>query len=291
MDKVKITLYSLIALLLVAAVTMGILWSSSEQEKKEMQELFSIEKEELESEYSTYATQYDELKMRITNDSLITKLEQEKLRTQQLLDELRQTKATDAAEITRLKKELNRVRAVMRGYILQIDSLNKLNTKLTNENLKVKQRYKEASQTISTLNEEKAALTQQVELASQLDAQGINMYPAKKSGKKLEKIKKAKKLVINFLIAKNITAQPGEKTIYVRITAPDGNVLTKDPSAVFTYENRELTYSLKKYIEYTGEDLPLKLYWDVEEFLQAGKYLVHIFADGNMIGYNTFDIK
>ena len=88
MDKVKITLYSLIALLLVAAVTMGILWSSSEQEKKEMQELFSIEKEELESEYSTYATQYDELKMRITNDSLITKLEQEKLRTQQLLDEL-----------------------------------------------------------------------------------------------------------------------------------------------------------------------------------------------------------
>lgn len=291
MDKVKITLYSLIALLLVAAVTMGILWSSSEQEKKEMQELFSIEKEELESEYSTYATQYDELKMRITNDSLITKLEQEKLRTQQLLDELRQTKATDAAEITRLKKELNRVRAVMRGYILQIDSLNKLNTKLTNENRKVKQRYKEASQTISTLNEEKAALTQQVELASQLDAQGINMYPAKKSGKKLEKIKKAKKLVINFLIAKNITAQPGEKTIYVRITAPDGNVLTKDPSAVFTYENRELTYSLKKYIEYTGEDLPLKLYWDVEEFLQAGRYLVHIFADGNMIGYNTFDIK
>lgn len=291
MDKVKITLYSLIALLLVAAVTMGILWSSSEQEKKEMQELFSIEKEELESEYSTYATQYDELKMRITNDSLITKLEQEKLRTQQLLDELRQTKATDAAEITRLKKELNRVRAVMRGYILQIDSLNQLNTKLTNENRKVKQRYKEASQTISTLNEEKAALTQQVELASQLDAQGINMYPAKKSGKKLEKIKKAKKLVINFLIAKNITAQPGEKTIYVRITAPDGNVLTKDPSAVFTYENRELTYSLKKYIEYTGEDLPLKLYWDVEEFLQAGRYLVHIFADGNMIGYNTFDIK
>lgn len=291
MDKVKITLYSLIALLLVAAVTMGILWSSSEQEKKEMQELFSIEKEELESEYSTYATQYDELKMRITNDSLITKLEQEKLRTQQLLDELRQTKATDAAEITRLKKELNRVRAVMRGYILQIDSLNQLNTKLTDENRKVKQRYKEASQTISTLNEEKAALTQQVELASQLDAQGINMYPAKKSGKKLEKIKKAKKLVINFLIAKNITAQPGEKTIYVRITAPDGNVLTKDPSAVFTYENRELTYSLKKYIEYTGEDLPLKLYWDVEEFLQAGRYLVHIFADGNMIGYNTFDIK
>ena len=200
-------------------------------------------------------------------------------------------KATDAAEITRLKKELKTVRAVMRSYILQIDSLNQLNTKLANENRKVKERYKEASKTITTLSEEKEALTQQVELASQLDAQGINMYPAKKNGKRVDKIKKAKKFVIDFIIAKNITAPTGEKTIYVRITAPDGTVLTKDPSALFKYENRELDYSIKKYIEYAGEDLPITLYWDIEEFLQPGRYRVHIFADGNMIGYNDFNIE
>lgn len=291
MNKGKIALYAIIALLLIAAVTMGVLWSNSEKEKSEMQELFSIEKEELESEYSTFATQYDELKLRITNDSLLYKLEQEKMRTQQLLDELKQTKATDAAEITRLKKELKTVRAVMRSYILQIDSLNRINTELVKENRKVKERYKEASKTISTLNEEKEVLTQQVQLASQLDAQGINMYPAKKNGKKIDKIKKAKKLVIDFLIAKNITAPTGEKTIYVRITTPDGNILTKEQSAMFTYENRELNYSIKKYIEYTGEDLPITLYWDIEEFLQGGRYRVHIFADGNMIGYNDFDIE
>lgn len=291
MNKGKIALYAIIALLLIAAVTMGVLWSNSEKEKSEMQELFSIEKEELESEYSTFATQYDELKLRITNDSLLYKLEQEKMRTQQLLDELKQTKATDAAEITRLKKELKTVRAVMRSYILQIDSLNRINTELVKENRKVKERYKEASKTISTLNEEKEVLTQQVQLASQLDAQGIKMYPAKKNGKKIDKIKKAKKLVIDFLIAKNITAPTGEKTIYVRITTPDGNILTKEQSAMFTYENRELNYSIKKYIEYTGEDLPITLYWDIEEFLQGGRYRVHIFADGNMIGYNDFDIE
>ncbi len=291
MNKGKIALYAIIALLLIAAVTMGVLWSNSEKEKAEMQELFSIEKEELESEYSTFATQYDELKLRITNDSLLYKLEQEKMRTQQLLDELKQTKATDAAEITRLKKELKTVRAVMRSYILQIDSLNRINTELVKENRKVKERYKEASKTISTLNEEKEVLTQQVQLASQLDAQGIKMYPAKKNGKKIDKIKKAKKLVIDFLIAKNITAPTGEKTIYVRITTPDGNMLTKEQSAMFTYENRELNYSIKKYIEYTGEDLPITLYWDIEEFLQGGRYRVHIFADGNMIGYNDFDIE
>jgi hypothetical protein len=277
--------------LLAAAVTMGILWNNSQKKNTEMLELFAIEKEELESEYSTFATQYDELKIRITNDSLQQKLEEEKLRTQLLLEELKHTKATDAAEITRLKKELKTVRAVMRGYVLQIDSLNRINEKLTKENQKMSARYQQASKTISSLNEEKEALTQKVELASQLDAIGIEMYPAKSNGKEIKKIKKAKKFVINFVVAKNITAITGEKTIYIRITAPDGNTLAKNSSDTFKYENKEINYSIKKYVEYTGEELPITVYWDIEEFLQAGNYLVHIFADGNMIGYNSFELE
>lgn len=290
-NKLKIALYSIVGILLATVIALGILWSNSEKQNEEMQELFALEKEELESEYSTFATQYDELKVRITNDSLQQKLEQEKLRTQQLLEELKQTKATDAAEITRLKKELKTVRAVMRSYVMQIDSLNRINEKLTKENRRVTAKYKEASQTISTLNEEKEALSEKVELASQLDALGINMYAAKNNGKKVRKIKNAKKFVLDFTIAKNITATTGEKTIYVRITTPDGNTLTKNSSNVFAYEDREINYSIKKYIEYTGEEQAITLYWDIEEFLQAGKYIVHIFADGNMIGYNSFDIK
>ncbi|MBQ2878815.1 MAG: hypothetical protein IJE42_07800 [Bacteroidaceae bacterium] len=290
-NKLKIALYSIVGILLATVIALGILWSNSEKQNEEMQELFALEKEELESEYSTFATQYDELKVRITNDSLQQKLEQEKLRTQQLLEELKQTKATDAAEITRLKKELKTVRAVMRSYVMQIDSLNRINEKLTKENRRVTAKYKEASQTISTLNEEKEALSEKVELASQLDALGINMYAAKNNGKKVRKIKNAKKFVLDFTIAKNITASTGEKTIYVRITTPDGNTLTKNSGNVFAYEDREINYSIKKYIEYTGEEQAITLYWDIEEFLQAGKYIVHIFADGNMIGYNSFDIK
>ena len=152
-------------------------------------------------------------------------------------------------------------------------------------------RYQQASKTISSLNEEKEALTQKVELASQLDAIGIEMYPAKSNGKEIKKIKKAKKFVINFVVAKNITAITGEKTIYIRITAPDGNTLAKNSSDTFKYENKEINYSIKKYVEYTGEELPITVYWDIEEFLQAGNYLVHIFADGNMIGYNSFELE
>ena len=291
LDKQKITFIAVSATLLIAAIILGVMLMDSRKQNVEMQELFALEKDELENEYSSFATQYDELQIRITNDSLQDKLEQEKLKTQQLLEELRQTKATDAAEITRLKKELKTVRAVLKSYVVQIDSLNRLNEELQKENKRVKARYSEASRKIDKIEEEKENLTKKVSLASQLDAIGISFTPLKKNGKEAKKIKDAKKIAIGFTIAKNITTETGEKTIYVRILKPDEDVLAKNAGDLFTYENKELKYLIKKYIEYNGEEQQVNVYWDIEEFLQAGTYKVQIFADGNMIGSGSFNIK
>ncbi len=287
----KIVLYTVAGLLLVAAVVLGVLLAQSKQQNNQMQELFAIEKEELESEYQSFATQYDELKIRITNDSLQIKLEQEKLRTQQLLEELKQTKAEDAAEITRLKKELKTVRAVLRSYVMQIDSLNAINEDLKKENKRVNEKYRQASKQISELSSAKEELTEIVNLASQLDAMGIKMSPLRKSGKVTSKLKKAKQLEVSFTLTKNITAETGNKTIYARIMQPSQEVLTKSMSNTFTYENREIGYSMKKYIEYTGEEQAVTMYWDIEEFLQPGTYRLFLFADGVMIGSNSFEFE
>ena len=108
----------------------------------------------MENEYSTFATQYDELQIQINNDSLREKLESEKLKTQRLLEELRQVKTSDATEIMRLKKELKTVRAVLRSYVMQIDSLNKINAALMQENQEVKSKYTAATAQISNLSQE-----------------------------------------------------------------------------------------------------------------------------------------
>ncbi|MBQ8542087.1 MAG: hypothetical protein IJ436_01255 [Bacteroidaceae bacterium] len=289
--KQKIVLYTIAGILFIAAIVLGVLLAQSKKQNSEMQELFAIEKEELESEYSSFATQYDELKIRITNDSLQVKLEQEKLRTQQLLEELKQTKADDAAEITRLKKELKTVRAVLRSYVIQIDSLNAINENLKKENKRVSEKYRQASKQISELSSAKEELTEIVTLASQLDAMGIKMIPTRKSGKATNKLKKAKQLEISFTITKNITAATGNKTIYARIMQPSQELLTKSMGNTFTYENREIGYSIKKYIEYTGEEQAVTMYWDIEEFLQPGTYRLFLFADGVMIGSNSFEFE
>lgn len=288
MEKNK-KLIIIIATLVVVAVALCILTVTQYQQNQEMSELFAIEKEEMENEYSTFATQYDELQIQINNDSLREKLESEKLKTQRLLEELRQVKSSDAAEITRLKKELKTVRAVLRTYVIQIDSLNRLNEALTKENIEVKNKYNVATRQISNLTAEKKDLNEKVSLAAQLDATNITALPMNKRGKKARKVKDVKKIAISFTIVKNITAETGNKTIYIRITKPDNSVLTKG-NTTFPYEDKEIAYSIKKYIEYTGEEQSVTVYWDVEEFLPAGNYSIYVFADGNMIDQNSFEM-
>ena len=260
-------------------------------QNKEMGELFAIEKEEMENEYSTFATQYDELQIQISNDSLKEKLESEKIKTQRLLEELRQVKSTNAAEIMRLKKELKTVRAVLRSYVMQIDSLNKINAALTKENREVKSKYSAATKEINTLAEEKKTLHEKVNLAAQLDVTNIMVTPMNKRGRKTSKVKDVKKFAIKFTIVKNITATTGNKPLFIQIAKPDNEILFKNATDKFDYGNVKLNYSIKKYIEYTGEEQEVTVYWNVQEFLNAGNYRINVFADGNMIGESTFNLK
>lgn len=290
MDKNQ-KLMIIIALLIVIIGGVSFFAFRQVQENKEMTQLFAIEKEEMENEYTTFATQYDELQVQINNDSLREQLESEKLKTQRLLEEVRQVKSSNAAEITRLKKELKTVRAVLRSYVLQIDSLNRINEALTTENKEVKKKYNEATRQINTLAKETKNLSAKVSLAAQLDATNIGVSLKNKRGKTAKKAKDVKKIAVSFTIVKNITAKTGERTLYIRIAKPDNEVLSKNASDTFPYENRELEYSIKKYIEYTGEEQAVTVYWDVEEYLPGGTYQVYIFADGTMIGRQSFSMK
>lgn len=280
----------IVVILLLAGI--GYLYVSLDQQKEEnrvMQELAELDKKEMESEYQQFADQYSEMKTKINNDSIVAQLSAEQEKTQKLLAELQQVKASDAREIARLKKELATVREVLRSYVLEIDSLNRLNQNLTEENTRVKAQYAEATQQIQGLNTEKQTLSEKVAIAAQLDATGINMIAKNKRGKQSENMSKCKTIQVNFSLAKNVTAQGGMKTLYVRITSPTGSVLGN--GGTFTYENRSLQCTMKKSVEYGGQELPVTLYWEVSQALVAGTYQVSIFADGNMIGSRSFTFK
>ncbi|UPS43746.1 hypothetical protein M1D30_09090 [Prevotella sp. E15-22] len=286
MKKVLIAV-AVVVILAMAAVVFYLLMDNRnlEQEKLEMQELAELDKQEMENDYERLSLQYSEMMTQINNDSIIAQLTQEQMRTQQLLQELKNVKASDAREITRLKKELATVREVLRSYIRQVDSLNQVNMSLMAENDRVKDALAQSNQANEGLRQEKQNLTEKVAIAAQLDASGISMQLLNKRQKTAKKIKDCKTIQVNFTIARNVTAENGNRTLYVRIQTPAGQVLT---AGSFPYENRQLEYSMKKVIEYAGEEVGVQTFWQVGEYLEAGQYRVSIFADGNMIGSKTF---
>ena len=158
------------------------------------------------------------------------------------------------------------------------------------ENRNVQEKYHQAAQSVSQLTQEKEQLIETVQIASKLDASNIIVRGITDKNKETDRIKKMDQLEIRFIINKNITAQPGEKTIYIRIQKPDDDVLVKNPGNVFTYENKRIPYSAKRTIEYTGEEIPMSIYWKIEEYLLPGTYRVDIFADGNLIGRKSFKL-
>jgi len=263
---------------------------SKNQSISEMSQQFELEKEQLTDEYSQLALQYEGYGLRIGNDSLANLLDAQRYKVQRLLEELRTVKASNMKRINELKNELGTLRAIMRQYVIQIDSLNALNTQLRTENKVVTQRYTEEQQKTSTLVEEKKALTTKITLASILEARSIMVESLTEKGRKATKISKTAQLKFTFIINKNISASTGEKFIYLRILQPDETPLVKKNDNVFLFENKYINYSARRPIEYEGEEVPVTIYWDVEEFLQPGFYRVDVFADGYIIGSAKFNL-
>lgn len=284
--KVVIPIVVFIILLIAGIAYLAYNLSRQQRQNKEMRELAELDKQEMENEYRRFADQYSEMKTQVSNDSIVAQLTKEQEKTERLLNELKQVKSDDAREIARLKKELGTVRAVLRSYVLEIDSLNRLNKNLTKENTRIKGEYEAASRQIEGLNTEKASLSEKVAIAAQLDATDINLSFRDKRGKATRRMKKAKTLQVDFSIAKNVTATNGTRTLYVRIASPTGTVLGE--AGTFRYENRNLQATAKKTVEYGGKQTNVTVYWNIDQAMVPGTYQVSIFADGNMIGSRSF---
>lgn len=284
-------LIAIIGVLVIVIVISLLYIGNKNKQITTMQQQYTVDKQDLEDEYEAISMQYEGFKFSVQNDSLLYKLENEQAKVQRLQEQLRITDADNKAEISRLKNELATLRRVLKSYVQQIDSLHRLNTELQEKNAQITQQYQQTTRTLNKVSEERKQLSEQVTLASKLDATGVSVKAVNDRGRDQKRLSRSTQFVLSFMITKNITAQPGERTIYARIMTPDGSVLTKNAGNTFPYENGNIQYSIKRIIEYGGEEVGVTMYWDIEEFLMAGTYKVDIFADGNHIGTTSFSMQ
>jgi hypothetical protein len=261
-------------------------------EIKEIVEQMEFEKEQLEDEYEELAIQFDGYQTPdIHNDSLVQLLSQEKQRVQDLLEELRITKVTNARRIAELKNELATVRKVMVGYVQQIDSLDRTNKALVKENKQVKEQYQQVARQAQQLEKEREELVEVVTRASMLEIGSFSVTALNKRDRKTTIFTQIMKLQFDYTVARNITCPPGLKTMYMRLTRPDGELMQKSMDHVFDFENSKIGYSVFKDFEYEGEEVSGTMYWTVEEILQEGVYNADFFVDGQLIGSFPFTLK
>ena len=292
MKNPKVVVISVISALLLVVLGLVVMNLQQRTEIKEIVEQMEFEKEQLEDEYEELAIQFDGYQTTdIHNDSLVQLLSQEKQHVQDLLEELRITKVTNARRIAELKKELATVRQVMVTYVQQIDSLDRTNKQLVKENQQVKQQYQEVARQAKQLEQERTQLAEVVTRASMLEISDFTTTFLNKRDRKTTIYAQIMKLQFDYTIARNITNTPGMKTVYLRLTRPDGEVMQKSISDVFTFENSEIAYSVSKEFEYEGEALSGTMYWTVEEILQKGIYNADFFIDGQLIGSFPFELK
>lgn len=292
MDKNKVILI-FVALAVIACGVIIYLYSSlstTQSEMEEMVELMNYEKEQLENEYADVALELEGMSIKVNNDSLLHQLDREQKRVQLLLEELRTVKATNARRIAELKEELSTVRKVLVTYVRQVDSLTAINTKLEAENRQVQQRYEAATEEVKTLSEERERLVEKVTIASQLEATTVNVELQNDRGRNVKSVRRLAIIKVDYTIAKNNTAEVGNKTIYMRITTPDDMVLQKQPTDLFQFEDSQIAFSARKSFEYTGEEFSDEIYYTVTETLWAGDYRVDLFADGHLIGQQYFNL-
>lgn len=277
-------------------ITAGLVyWNLSQREElNELVEQMTIEKAELEEEYEDLAIQFDGFQqMDIRNDSLQDLLSREQQRVQDLLEELRVTKASNARRIAELKKELATVRAVMKDYVRQIDSLNATNARLEAENQQLVSNNQQLAMSNQQLEKNNSELSETVSRAAMLQVISCEISTLNRNDRKTNLVRNIKKLQFDFTIAKNITCAPGMKNLYARIMDPQGDLLGEDESKLFSFESGEIPYTIVQPFEYGGETYEGVCFYALSESesIQEGFYTIDFFCDGDLIGSFPFQLK
>lgn len=262
-----------------------------EMEQAKMQEELSALEEEfgMQVEKIRSGSGYGEMHMHLATDSLLEQLGAAQAKVNRLTEELRAVKATDAKRINELSQEVTSLRKVLRSYVVQIDSLQRANTALREENQKMSDHIEAAAAETRKLQGEKSSLTDQVARAARLEAQGLRATMLDKRGRATQRIDKVRTISVEGTIARNITAQPGRRMLYLRILNPNDQPISGGAS--FSYEGSTLHSTASKEIEYGGDELPFVLYWNVADTLLEGTYRVELFADGALVGRTSFTLR
>lgn len=248
-----------------------------------------IEKQNVKHELDDLLVDFKSLET--SNDTLNKKLIEKREEIETMLKELKKVKSNSAWQIKKYKDQIKTLKSIMRDFVVQIDSLNQKNQSLTIENTQVKEKYRTATNKNNKLSEANKTLNSQINIASIIKAKNIVATPINRRSKSVKKAKKVTKIKVCFTMLENDIVEAGERTVYVRVSRPDGLVLADSEDNLFEFGEDKIVYTAKRDIQYDNKDVNTCIFWPNNQALVSGKYTVNIFIEGNQVGTSSFLLK
>lgn len=253
--------------------------------------------EDVKTNLQNMLSMYD--KMEESNTELNDSIAAQKQRISEILQELEDVKGDKShymSKVYKLQKETETLRNIMKDYIRTIDSLNVANGRLETNLAETMDDLDKMTVDRNNLADQNTQLSDKVSKGSKLVASDFVSEGIKEKGtgsyKEVTRAGQCTHIRSCFNLGENTIANAGNKTVYMRVITPDGNVLYSSPSNELTTETgQKLLYSDKKEINYQNKEINVCVFYKLSKEIDKGNYITQIYCEGVMIGSDTFVLK
>lgn len=262
---------ALVAILVYVWSQKSTLIGELEDEKRDLTE----QMENLQSDYASLSSDYD---------SINSQLDTSRAEVANLIERIKKTDATNRAKMRQYEKELGTLRSIMRNYIVQIDSLNTLNHKLTADAAAARREAAASKAENAQLSRQVEDLSGQVAAGAVMKARGLRIEAYNSSDKITDRSSRVVRLLTSLSLVENDLAPKGQVRVYIRVKDPDGIILTNSNRTSFTYNGETMVASASRLVDYEGKEVDLSIYLNDIPGYQKGIYTVEAYTEQAKLG-------
>lgn len=274
----KTVMIAMIAVAIVLAVALVYVLTSKNKlvgqlndEKRDLTEQIQM----LQNDYESLSSDYD---------TINAQLDSSREEIAQLVERVKKTEATNRVKIRQYQKELGTLRSIMKSYIVQIDSLNTLNHKLTAEAASARKEAAASKKLNAELSQQVEDLTGRVTAGAVLKARGVKLEAYNGNDKLTDRSGKVARLLVTLSLLENELTPKGPVRVYVRVTDPDGNLLTDGRGTTFTIGEETLQATASREVDYQGAEVEMGIYVNNIPSFHKGVYTVQAYTNQGQVG-------
>ena len=273
-----------IILLAIILAGLSVLYFNLNRQQQLDYELLQADRDTIQNNLTSLIKEYDNLKYH--NDTIAAQL----AKANEMVEQLKRERRFNYNKMREYQKEVGTLRAVMKNYLRQIDSLNTINKKVSAENVSLRKEISTANLRADVAEERASELQNRVAQGSVLRARDIVLVALNSNDKIISRVKNAYALRADFTVSANELAKTGNRDIYLCLTSPDGYLLSTDSMPTFAYQGTKKGYSASREVDYQNEDVDVSIYYIGGGFI-PGTYKVELYMDGNLIGSSEVALK